>query len=77
MKTVTIWVNGRFLNRKVSGVERVAIEMLNNLEENFLSPEGVYSTSAIEFQFKWALEPGTTHSVPQATKGWVELSTHG
>ena len=70
MKTVTIWVNGRFLNRKVSGVERVAIEMLNNLAENFLSPEGVYSTSAIEFQFKWALEPGTTHSVPQATKGW-------
>lgn len=70
LKTISIWVNGRFLNRKVSGVERVAIELLNSLSSEYLTSEGIYQGKSFRIQFKWALESTSQNTVPAFTKSW-------
>lgn len=38
----TVWINGRFLERKITGVERVARELLNALSK-LLDADGIYT----------------------------------
>ena len=48
----TIWINGRFLSKKITGVQRVAYEILNYLSENCLSHDGIVNIDNIEYQVK-------------------------
>ena len=75
-KTSTFWINGRFLGRKVTGVERVAHEVLRALSESILDSKGCVSFKGHVLQFKWALETGTEEMVPAYGRTW-ELARVG
>jgi glycosyltransferase involved in cell wall biosynthesis len=53
-KTHTVWVNGRFLSRKVTGVERVAREILHSLDSHFLDDQASCTHNGLKVQFKIA-----------------------
>lgn len=66
----TIWINGRFLSRKVTGVERVAHEVLRALAENFLDDHGHVTRNGQRLEFKWVLEAPSQCDLPSYAKGW-------
>jgi glycosyltransferase involved in cell wall biosynthesis len=70
MNFKTIWVNGRYLTRKITGVERVAGELLASLSENFLDPQGRYDHHGSRLQFKLAIERDASFTTPDYAKGW-------
>ncbi len=54
-KTHHIWINGRFLGRKVTGVERVASEILAALSITYLNKQGLHQGPNFNLQFHWAV----------------------
>ena len=70
MRRTTIWINGRFLGRKVTGVERVACEILNSLAEHYLDAEGRYTTENRQLQFKIVLDQRTALNLPDFARHW-------
>ena len=70
MNSKTIWINGRYLTRKITGVERVAGEILASLSEHYLDDEGRYDRNGCRFHFKLAIESGASFSVPAYAEGW-------
>lgn len=70
MNPTTIWVNGRFLSRKVTGVERVAHEILRSLSDHFLDKQGRYEKAGCALIFKLALEQGAKFDMPDFAEGW-------
>lgn len=57
MASTTLWINGRFLSRKITGVERVAHEVLKAWATQVLAPDGSITLAGHRFIFKIALEP--------------------
>ncbi|MBT8091723.1 MAG: glycosyltransferase family 4 protein [Gammaproteobacteria bacterium] len=51
-KTKTIWINARFLDRPVTGVERVAREMLTAMATRHLDSDGCWTDAGQRFQLK-------------------------
>lgn len=70
MNSTTIWVSGRYLARKVTGVERVANEVLKSLSENFLDESGQYEKDGCTLKFKLATEKDAQFDVPSYAAGW-------
>jgi glycosyltransferase involved in cell wall biosynthesis len=70
MNSKTIWVNGRYLTRKITGVERVAGEILASLSEHFLDAQGRYDHKGSRLHFKLAIENDTSFTTPVYAKGW-------
>ncbi len=67
---VIIWVNARFLTRKVTGVERVALELLRALAENWLDPTGQVTHEGQHIHFKILLDQTSTAEIPDYLAGW-------
>ena len=76
MNSKTIWVNGRFLTRKITGVERVAGEILSSLSHDYLDDQGRYDHNGHQLHFKLAIENDSSFPVPSFAKGW-EIKTVG
>lgn len=70
MNSKTIWVNGRYLSRKTTGVERVAGEVLASLSKHFLNAHGVYKSSTFSLHFKLAIESNASFPIPKFAEGW-------
>jgi glycosyltransferase involved in cell wall biosynthesis len=70
MNSKTIWVNGRFLTRKITGVERVAGEILASLAEHYLDAQGHYDRNGTKLHFKLAIENDSSFSTPTYAEGW-------
>lgn len=70
MNSKTIWVNGRFLSRKITGVERVAGEILTSLSRNFLDEHGRYDSKGCQLHFKLAIESESSFPTPDFAKNW-------
>lgn len=70
MQSTTIWVNSRFLTRKVTGVERVAHEILRSLATHFLDVKGHYEDQECHIAFKLVLEQETSRVIPDYACGW-------
>jgi glycosyltransferase involved in cell wall biosynthesis len=70
MNSKTIWVNGRYLTRKITGVERVAGELLASLSEHFLDPQGHCDRDGSRLHFKLAIESDSSFTVPDYAIGW-------
>lgn len=75
----TIWINGRFLTRPVTGVERVALEVLRALCEQVLDADGCMLLNQQHVQFKLAvpkqaalLLPSSLACLPVQTLGWLQ-----
>jgi glycosyltransferase involved in cell wall biosynthesis len=54
MRQHTVWINGRFITRNITGVERVAHELLRALDENYLDENGSCIHSGVRLTFKIA-----------------------
>ena len=59
----TIWINGRFLSRPVSGVERVASETLRALVRTLGSSEGSLDIAGVRYDLKFAAPAATDQSI--------------
>jgi glycosyltransferase involved in cell wall biosynthesis len=70
MPETIIWVNARFLTRKTTGVERVALELLRALAENWLDASGKVSHEGQRYQFKLLLDQVSTVTIPNFLSGW-------
>lgn len=71
MQIKTVWVNCRFLNRKITGVERVAHEILRSLATHFLDNKGNYELPEYGIVFKLVLENDTPlTNIPDFASGW-------
>lgn len=70
MNSTTIWVSGRYLTRKVTGVERVANEVLKSLSDNFLDDHGQYEQDGCTLKFKLAIEKDTQIDLPVYASHW-------
>jgi glycosyltransferase involved in cell wall biosynthesis len=76
MKITTIWVNSRFLNRKITGVERVAHEILRSLALHFLDKNGHYHSGEHRLIFKLVLEKNTPQcNIPKFASMWEVQNT--
>lgn len=58
----TVFINGKFAARRVTGVQRVALNLLRALDESLSGPDGL---------------PATPPSTPQAATRWVLLCPPG
>ena len=58
-KPTVVWVNGRFLGRPVTGVERVAREILTEIAETHLDENGCWSANGDVFELR-ILTPAKT-----------------
>lgn len=65
----TLWVNARFMTRPVTGVERVAREVLTALVRDHLDTDGVWHSPA--GRLRWVLIAPRTHEV--LTNPWPTL----
>jgi len=73
--TVEVAINGRFLGRPISGVERVAIELLGGLDRRLQSDGGLWvAPSGRRFAFRLLVPPG---SGPPSSLKWIERVTVG
>jgi glycosyltransferase involved in cell wall biosynthesis len=70
MHSKTIWVNGRYLTRKITGVERVAGEILASLSEHYLDAQGCYYSDGSKLHFKLAIENDASFTIPNYAAGW-------
>lgn len=61
--TPTIWINGRFLERPITGVERVAREMLQALS-TLLDKQGILNKSGQAFAFRLIVPASSTVQSP-------------
>jgi glycosyltransferase involved in cell wall biosynthesis len=77
MQDITVWVNSRFLSRKITGVERVAHEILRSLALNFLNPEGVYKHKNGLITFKLVLENDAPAVTVDYAHGWEKARIGG
>ena len=64
-KPCTIWINGRFLSRKVTGVERVAHELLRALDENYLDDSASCDFANLRLTFKIAAPTSQEFEIPK------------
>ena len=64
----TIWINARFLDRPITGVERVAREIIGILAREHLDAQGCWSHGARRFRFR-LLAPASS----AATSPWPNL----
>lgn len=62
----TVWINGRFLTRKVTGVERVAIEMLSALCASYLDNDASMILNQQRVVFKIVVPNHVSITVPEA-----------
>jgi glycosyltransferase involved in cell wall biosynthesis len=69
-RTVKIWINARFLTRRITGVERVAHEILRALAKNYLTPTGCYQAQGVNLVFAWALPNDFADDLPAYGKDW-------
>lgn len=63
-RLVHVWINGRFLTRPTTGVERVAQGMVAALAENFLSPDAAFVFGDTTLRFSVAVPPGFDAKIP-------------
>lgn len=63
-KITEVWINGRFLTRNISGVERVALCICDALSENFLSSDGLLRTTDMTLSFRIAVPYSQRNLVP-------------
>lgn len=75
----TVWINGRFLTRPVTGVERVALEVLGALCRDLLDADGRTRLSGQTVQFRLAVPqhtalriPPQLASLPVVPLGWLQ-----
>ncbi|PUE35643.1 glycosyltransferase family 1 protein [Limnohabitans sp. Jir72] len=62
-KTIpVIWINARFLTRAITGVERVAIEIISALVEHHLDPQGQWHGAGGRIQFQ-LIAPQTANAL--------------
>jgi glycosyltransferase involved in cell wall biosynthesis len=76
---VRVWVNGRFLSRKVTGVERVAHGLLGALANRFENGEPVITLdSGLRLEFVLAVPAAVAGSLPERVHGMkpVGMGTH-
>jgi glycosyltransferase involved in cell wall biosynthesis len=67
-----LWINGRFLTRKVTGVERVAHEILRAISENFVDTSGLYQGEKFDIQLHWALPTDLKTDLPNYGVSWPQ-----
>jgi glycosyltransferase involved in cell wall biosynthesis len=64
-KTVkTIWINARFMDRPITGVERVAHELIGTLAHEHLDADGCWSDGNERFRFKLIAPSSSTAPAP-------------
>lgn len=73
-KAKVVWINGRFLTRNVSGVERVATELLNELAANVLDQNGRVKRGQTCYEFCLIVPGSTTMQSPWKN---IPLVRHG
>ncbi|NNF15273.1 MAG: glycosyltransferase family 4 protein [Gammaproteobacteria bacterium] len=59
-----VWINARFLERAVTGVERVGFELISALAAHNLDANGIWSDGSRSFQFKLVAPVGKTADSP-------------
>lgn len=64
-KSCTIWINGRFLSRKITGVERVAHELLRALDDNYLDDAASCNCAGLQLFFKIAAPRSSELEIPK------------
>ncbi len=67
---IRLWINGRFLGRKTTGVERVAHELLAAISTQFLNTSGQHNTAEFDLQFHWALPSDFQGQLPAYGVHW-------
>jgi len=72
MQDITVWINGRFLSRKITGVERVAHEVLRSISLHFLDNNGIYKHPKGQLRFKLALENDAPEVNIDYAQGWEQ-----
>ena len=65
-KSVQVWINGRFLSRKTSGVERVAKSILQSLVDHWLDKDGCFKAGNVTLKFCIAVPLGMRDHVPHS-----------
>jgi glycosyltransferase involved in cell wall biosynthesis len=68
--TYHLWVNGRFLGRKITGVERVAHEILAALAEKYLDAHGIHRGPKHNVQLHWAVPADFNGKLPPYGAEW-------
>ncbi len=63
-RLVHVWINGRFLTRPTTGVERVAQELVAALAENFLDPDASLAFGETTLRFCIAVPKGFEEKIP-------------
>ena len=64
--TVNIWINGRFIDRPITGVERVAREFLNVIATRHLDADGVWTQGSRRYRFRLVAPKGGAAESPWA-----------
>ncbi len=65
-----VWINGRFLGRKITGVERVAHEVLAALAREYVDAAGLHQGKLFDLQLHWALPTDCKGKVPEYGVKW-------
>lgn len=68
-KPMRLWINGRFLSRKVSGVERVAHGLLEALSRLCTDGSTLTLSDGTRFEVALAVSADAVQSLPQAVHG--------
>lgn len=65
-----VWINGRFLGRKITGVERVAHELLAAFAKNYLNDQGLHRGKEFDLQLHWAVPIDCDGKIPDYGAKW-------
>jgi glycosyltransferase involved in cell wall biosynthesis len=65
-----VWINGRFLGRKITGVERVAHELLAAFAENYLNDQGIHNGKEFDLHLHWAIPVDCVGKIPAYGRSW-------
>ncbi len=71
-----VWINGRFLSRKVTGVERVAHEILRALSDCFLDEHASCDHNGVRLSFK-IVAPVASKAAFSGLLGHIPIHTTG
>ncbi|MEY4296016.1 MAG: hypothetical protein RLY82_1704 [Pseudomonadota bacterium] len=69
-RTYHVWINGRFLGRKITGVERVAHEILAAMAKYYVDAQGLHRGTTFDIQLHWAVPLDCINELPTYGAMW-------
>jgi glycosyltransferase involved in cell wall biosynthesis len=63
-QVINVWINGRFLTRKTTGVERVALGIVKALADHWLDADAALEHDGLKLVFRVAVPRGMCGQVP-------------